>query len=144
MKRLVIAGLLAMLYVTNSVAQDAWKLETKDFGSKIKLEVVVSGYLADINGKYKLRISEATFQPGGYVGDHQHSGPGMRYIAAGELTVVEAGKTTTYKAGESFYESGSVTNKAQNNGKVPTVLITTEILPVDWKGGTAIQPKAKK
>ena len=144
MKRLVISGLLALLYVTNSVAQDAWKLERKDQESKTKLESVVSGYLADINGKYKLRVTESTFQPGGYVGEHQHSGPGMRYIAAGELTLVEAGKTTIYKAGDTFYESGDVTNKAQNNGKVPTVLITTEIIPVDWKGGTAIQPKSKK
>ena len=133
-----------MFCITNSIAQDAWKLETKDFGSKIKLETVVSGYLADINGKYKLRVSEATFQPGGHVGDHQHSGPGMRYVVAGELTLVEAGKSTIYKAGDSFYESGSVTNKAQNNGKVPTVVIITEIIPVDWKGGTAIQPKSKK
>ena len=144
MKRLLISGFLALLYVTNSVAQDAWKLERKDFDTKIKLETVVSGYLADINGKYRLRVSEATFQPGGYVGDHQHSGPGMRYIAAGELTLVEAGKTTTYKAGDTFYESGAVTNKAQNKGKVPTVVIITEIIPVDWKGGTAIQPKSKK
>ena len=144
MKRLLISGFLALLYVTNSVAQDAWKLERKDFDTKIKLETVVSGYLADINGKYRLRVSEATFQPGGYVGDHQHSGPGMRYIAAGELTLVEAGKTTTYKAGDTFYESGAVTNKAQNKGKVPAVLLNFEIIPVDWKGSTNIQPKPKK
>ena len=144
MKRLLISGLLALLYVTNSVAQDAWKLERKNMDSKIKLEAVVSGYVADLNGKYRLRISEVTFKPGGSVGEHHHAVPGMRYIAAGELTFVQAGKTTIYKAGDTFYESGAVTNKAQNNGKVPTVVIITEIIPVDWKGGTAIQPKSKK
>lgn len=144
MKRLVLSGLLAMLYVTNSVAQEAWKLETKNFNSKIKLEQVVSGYLAGLNSKYKLRISEVTFQPGGYVGEHHHAAPGMRYVAAGELTFLTGGKTTIYKAGDTFYESGNVTHTAQNKGKVPLVIIITEIIPVDWKGGTAIQPKSKK
>ena len=143
MKRLLISGLLALLYVTNSVAQDAWKLERKDQETKTKLEAVVSGYVAELNGKYKLRVSEATFKPGGYVGEHQHAVPGMRYVAAGELTFNEAGKTTIYKAGDTFYESGAVTNSVQNKGKVPAVVIITEIIPVDWKGGTAIQPKSK-
>ena len=144
MKRLVISGLIIMLYVTSSVAQDAWKLQRKDSDSKVKLETVVSGYVADLNGKYKLRVTETTFKPGGYVGEHHHAVPGMRYIAAGELTFVEPGKTTIYKAGDSFYESGTTTHTAQNKGKVPTVVIITEILPVDWKGPTAIQPKSKK
>ena len=143
MKRLVISGLLVMLYVTNSVAQDAWKLERKDSDSKIKLETVVSGYLADLNGKYRLRVTETTFQPGGYVGEHHHAVPGMRYVAAGELTFNQAGKITIYKAGDTFYEAGNVTHTAQNKGKVPVVIIITEIIPVDWKGPTAIQPKSK-
>ena len=143
MKRLAIAGLLAMLYVTNSVAQDAWKLERKDQESKTKLESVVSGYVAELNGKYKLRVSEATFKPGGYVGAHHHAVPGIRVITAGELTLSEAGKNTIYKAGDSFYESGAVTNSAKNNGKVPVVVLVFEIIPVDWKGPTAIQPKSK-
>ena len=143
MKQLLISGFLALLYVTNSVAQDAWKMETKDVDSKIKLEAVVSGYLADINGKYKLRISETTIKPGGYAGEHHHAAPGMRYVAAGELTFNQAGKTTIYKTGDTFYESGTVTHTAQNKGKVPVVILVTEIIPVDWKGPTAIQPKSK-
>ena len=143
MKRLVISGLLAMLYVTNSVAQDAWKLERKNFDSKIKLEAAVSGYLADLNGKYKLRVTEVTLGPGGYVGEHHHAAPGMRVVTAGELTFVQAAKTTIYKAGDIFYESGNVTHSAHNKGNVPVVLLITEIIPVDWKGGTAIQPKSK-
>ena len=143
MKRLVISGLIIMLYVTNSVAQDAWKLQRKDSDSKVKLETVVSGYVADLNGKYKLRVTETTFKPGGYVGEHHHAVPGIRVITAGELTLVEAGKSTIYKAGDTFYEAGNVTNKAQNKGKIPAVLLVFEIIPVDWKGPTAIQPKSK-
>ena len=143
MKRLVISGLLALVYVTNSVAQDAWKLERKDQETKTKLEAVVSGYLAELNGKYRLRTSEVTFKPGGSVGEHHHAAPGMRFVAAGELTFIQAGKTTIYKAGDVFYEAGNVTHTAQNKGKVPVILLITEIIPVDWKGPTAIQPKSK-
>ena len=143
MKRLLISGFLALLYVTNSVAQDAWKLERKDVDSKIKLEAVVSGYLTDLNGKYRLRVTETTVQPGGYAGEHHHAAPGMRFVAAGELTFVQAGKTTIYRAGDTFYEAGNVTHTAHNKGKVPVVLIITEIIPADWKGPTAIQPKSK-
>ena len=143
MKRWVLSGLVAMFCITNSVAQDAWKLERKDVDSKIKLEAVVSGYLAELNGKYRLRVTETTIQPGGYAGEHHHADPGMRFVAAGELTFNQAGKTTIYKAGDAFYEAGNVTHTAQNKGKVPVVLIVTEIVPVDWKGPTAIQPKSK-
>jgi quercetin dioxygenase-like cupin family protein len=143
MKRLLISGFLALLYVTNSVAQEAWKPETKNVNSKIKLEAVVSGYLAELNGKYRLRVTETTVGPGGYNGEHHHAGPGMRYVAAGELMFVSGGKTTIYKAGDTYYESGNVTHTVENKGKVPVVIINTEIIPVDWKGGTAIQPKSK-
>ena len=67
----------------------------------------------------------------------------MRYVAAGELTFNQAGKTTIYTAGDTFYEAGNVTHTAQNKGKVPVILLITEIIPVDWKGPTAIQPKSK-
>jgi hypothetical protein len=53
------------------------------------------------------------------------------------------GKTTTYKTGEYFYEAGNLTNAAYNKGSSPLVLITFEILPVDWKGGSAVPPKSK-
>ena len=144
MKRLVIAGLLALLYVTNSVAQDAWKLERKGTAPKDKLDVVVSGYLTDLNGKYRLRVTENTFEPGGFVGAHHHAAPGIRVVTAGEFTLVQGGKSTVKKAGEAFYEAGDFSVELQNKGKVPAVLLNFEIIPVDWKGSTNIQPKPKK
>ena len=146
MKRLVILGFLALLYVTNSVAQDAPKVKIDRMGgeAKIKVDEVVSGYLAELNGKYKLRVTEATYNPGGSIGEHHHVGPGIRVIIAGEWTTTPAGKTTIRKAGDAYFASGDVTNSAQNKGKVPVVILNFEILPVDWKGGSAIPPKSKK
>jgi quercetin dioxygenase-like cupin family protein len=144
MKRLLLSGLVAMFCITSSFAQQAGKVERKGTSGKVKQEEVVSGYLTDLNGKYKLRVSENTFEPGGYVGDHHHSGPGIRVVIAGEFTLVQAGKTTIKKAGDTFYEAGDVSIAVQNKGKVPAVLLNFEILPVDWKGSSNIPAKSKK
>lgn len=143
MKRLMLSGLVAMFCITTSFAQEAGKVERKGTSGSVKHEEVVSGYLAGINGKYKLRVSENTYEPGGYVGDHHHTGPGIRVVTAGEFTLVQDGKTTVKKAGDTFYEAGDVSIAVQNKGKVPAVLLNFEILPVDWKGSSNIPVKTK-
>jgi quercetin dioxygenase-like cupin family protein len=140
MKPLALVLFVALLHVAGySSAQQ--KVDRKGVTSKVAFETPVSGYLKDVNGKYKLIVTETTVEPGGYVGDHHHAGPGIRYVAAGEWTFVGEGKTITYKKGDYFYESGDITNSASNKGSSPAVLITFEILPVDWKGGSVIPPK---
>ena len=107
MKRCILFALVAIFCVTNSGAQETRVVDRKDVDSKVMHEAVVSGYLTEVNGKYKLRMTETSFKPGGYVGEHNHVGPGIRVITAGELTLVEAGRTRIYKQGDSFYESGT-------------------------------------
>ncbi len=119
------------------------QVERKGLTSTVKLEATDFGYLSELNGKYKLRVTETIIQPGGYVGEHDHVGPGIRFLASGELTFAEQGKTRTYKAGDYFYETGAVTNKASSTGSSPVVNIIFEILPVDWKGSSTVPPKSK-
>jgi quercetin dioxygenase-like cupin family protein len=57
---------------------------------------------AELNGKFKLRATELTFAPDGYIGVHHHVGPGIRFVISGELTFAEGGQETVYKAGEYF------------------------------------------
>ncbi len=101
-------------------------------------EHLVEGKLAELNGKYKLRVSESVYVPGGKIGDHHHAGPGVRMVVSGELTYIQVGKTTIYKAGDCFFESGDVSHTAVNNGKEPVKLINFELLPADWKSASAI------
>jgi quercetin dioxygenase-like cupin family protein len=115
--------------------------EKKDMTGASKLEQVMSGHIAELNGKYKLRVAENDFAPGGWIGDHQHVGPGIRYVAAGELSFTQEGKTTVYKQGDYYYEAGDKTHHARNTGSVPTKIISFEIVPADYKGGSAYQPK---
>ena len=111
-------GILSMaipLLVVVSFAQNA-RVETRDVQPVQRFEQVISGHLTDLNGRYKFRVSEITYQPGGYVGDHNHAGPGVRVIMAGEFTYVKGDKTTVYKAGDAFFEPGDMPHRAYNRG----------------------------
>ena len=120
-------------------AQDA--VEMRGISSAVKLEEVVYGHLHELNGKYKMRATEVTFAPDAYLGVHHHVGPGIRYILAGEVTFTEGGKTTIYKAGEYFFETGNLAHTAHNNTSMPLRILFVEILPKDWSTPTVIPPK---
>lgn len=143
MKQYVLTVLIALFCITSSFAQEPGKVERKGTTGKVKHQEMVSGYLTDLNGKYNLRVSENTFEPGGYVGDHYHAGPGIRVVTAGEFTLVQDDQTRTVKAGDTWYEAGDVSVAVQNRGTVPAVLLNFEILPVDWKGGSNMPIKPK-
>ncbi len=142
MKSLALVLFVALLHIAG-YASAQQKVDRKGATPAVKIDHVVSGYLTDVNGKYKLVVTETTFEPGGYVGDHHHVGPGIRYIVSGEFTFVAGGKTTTYKKGDYFYEPGNTTNSASNKTNSPVVLLVFELRPADWKGGSAIPPKSK-
>ncbi len=131
----VLAGLL--------LAQPAIQVDQKGFVSKVRFERVVAGHLTELNGKYKMRVSETTYAPKGYIGNHQHVGPGIRFIESGELTYVIGDTTRVYKAGDYFFEPGDVTHSGYNKSDKPLVIINFEILPADWSTGSAVPPPAK-
>ena len=88
-------SLASMLAPTREVGAQTppGKVDTKGLTAKIKFESVLSGYLGDVNGKYKLRVTELVLQPGGYVGEHHHAGPGIRQVTSGYMTYVLPDKT---------------------------------------------------
>jgi quercetin dioxygenase-like cupin family protein len=81
------------------------KVDTKGLTAKIKFESVLSGYLGELNGKFKLRVTELVLEPGGYVGEHHHAGPGIRQVTSGYMTYVLPEKTVVYGPGDFFFES---------------------------------------
>jgi quercetin dioxygenase-like cupin family protein len=133
--------LFALLQVSEcAVAQE--KVETVGITPLVKLEEIISGHLNELNGKFKLRVTELTFAPGASLGAHHHAGPGIRLVLSGELTFAQAGKAIVYKTGDYFYESGNVVHTAQNKAKAPLRVAFFEILPVQWSGPSLIPPKA--
>jgi quercetin dioxygenase-like cupin family protein len=120
-------------------AQDT--VEMRGITAAIKLEEIVYGHLHELNGKFKLRATEVTFAPDAYLGVHHHVGPGIRYVLAGEVTFTEGGKTTIYKTGDYFFETGNLAHTAQNKTSVPLRILFVEILPNNWSAPTVIPPK---
>ena len=124
-----------------SVAQE--KVEARGITPVIKLDEVIFSHQTELNGKFKLRASELTFAPDGYVGVHHHVGPGIRYVISGELTFAEGGQETVYKAGEYFFETGNLAHTAQNKTNVPLRILVMEILPKDWTAPAMIAPRSQ-
>ena len=69
------------------VAQE--KVEARGIKSEVKIEEVLFGHLTELNGKFKVRVTEFTFAPDAYLGVHHHAGPGVRYVISGELSFSE-------------------------------------------------------
>ncbi len=117
-------------------------VERKGITSTIKVDQVVSGYITELNGKYRLRATDSVYAPGASVGAHHHLGPGIRCMISGERSDVSEGKPIVRKAGDCWFASGDTTNAATNKGSEPVRVINFEILPADVKGGSLIPPKA--
>jgi quercetin dioxygenase-like cupin family protein len=117
------------------------KVDTKGLVAKIKFEAPIGGFLNEINGKYKLRVTELTLAPGGYVGEHNHVGPGIRQVTSGYMTYVLPKETIVYGPGDFFFESGDINHTVFNKTDAPMVHVLFEILPADLSGPSLIPVK---
>ncbi len=110
---LVTAPLMTLLAQSRSASAQSGgspvKVDTKGLVAKIKFEAPLEGFLTDLNGKYKLRVTELTLEPGGHVGEHNHLGPGIRQVTAGHMTYVLPDRTVVYGPGEFFSNQGTST-----------------------------------
>ncbi|OSI35100.1 hypothetical protein BST65_01230 [Bradyrhizobium canariense] len=117
------------------------RVDTKGLVAKIKFEAPLGGFLSEINGKYKLRVTELTRAPGGQVGEHNHVGPGIRQVTSGYMTYVLPNETIVYGPGDFFFETGDVNHTVFNKTDAPMVHVLFEILPVDHSGPSLIPVK---
>jgi quercetin dioxygenase-like cupin family protein len=117
------------------------RVDTKGLVAKIKFEAPIGGFLKEINGKYKLRVTELTLAPGGHVGEHNHVGPGIRQVTSGYMTYVLPNETVVYGPGDFFFETGDVNHTVFNKTDAPMVHVLFEILPVDHSGASLIPVK---
>ncbi len=138
-----LAALMARPRTAMAQAPSPVKVDTKGLVAKIKFEHVLAGYLTDVNGKYKLRVTELTLDPGGHVGEHNHLGPGIRLVTFGEMTYVLPDKTTIYKPGDFFFESGDINHTVFNKTDKPNQHLLFEILPADLQGPSLIPVKTR-
>jgi quercetin dioxygenase-like cupin family protein len=142
MRRFTLLLVVALLGGTDRLAAQE-TVETRGITSVIKIDEVIFGHLTELNGKFKLRATELTFAPDGYVGVHHHIGPGIRYVISGEVTFAEGGQETVYKAGEYYFETGNLAHTAQNKTNLPLRVLVVEILPKDWTAPAMIAPRSQ-
>jgi quercetin dioxygenase-like cupin family protein len=118
------------------------KVETKGVSARILYEAPISGgHLPELKGKYKLRITEISIAPGGLVGDHNHLGPGIRQMTVGEMEYIMPHMTTTYRAGDYFFETGDISHRVINKSGASNTHLLFEILPADLAGASLILPR---
>jgi quercetin dioxygenase-like cupin family protein len=131
-------------FVTANAAESI-KVDTKGVTAKILYEAPIDGgHLPELTGKYKLRITEIAIAPGGHVGDHNHVGPGIRQMTAGEMEYIMPHVTSIYRAGDFFFETGDISHRVLNKSATANAHLLFEILPVGLKGPSLIPPKDKR
>ena len=89
-----------------------------------------------------MRITEITIAPGGHVGHHNHVGPGIRQMTAGEMEYLLPDRTNVYRAGDFFFETGDVSHRVNNKTGSPNTHLLFEVLPIELKGASLIPPRA--
>ena len=123
-------------------AAEPLKVDTRGVAAKILYEApITGGHMPELKGKYKMRITEISIGPGGHVGDHNHLGPGIRQMTAGEMEYILPDKTVIYRAGDFFFETGDISHRVNNKTAVPNTHLLFEILPMDVKGASLILPR---
>ncbi len=134
----VVALSTTLLAIISYAQSNSGVVERSGMHADLKIEQVITGNLTELNGEYKLRVAAVTYEPGGFVGNHHHAGPGLRCVFAGHLTYIQEGVTNVYGPGDCFYESGNVDHHARNDGEEAVQLFNFQILPRDWIGSSAI------
>ena len=130
--------------LTVALADEPLKVDTKGVTAKILYEApITGGLLSELNGKYKMRITQISIAAGGHVGDHNHLGPGIRQMTVGEMEYILPDKTMIYRAGDFFFETGDVSHRVNNKTSDPNSHLLFEILPMDLKGPSLIVPRDK-
>ena len=133
------AGLVATAHGAEQL-----KVDTKGVTARILYESPINGgHLAELKGRFKMRITEISIAAGGHVGDHNHVGPGIRQMTVGEMEYIMPQMTHTYKAGDYFFETGDISHRVINKSGVSNTHLLFEILPVELTGASLILPRDK-
>ena len=81
----------------------------------------------------QFRMRRLVIQPGGVVPWHSHGErPAIIYVVSGSVTEYRStcAVAITHQAGEVVSETGQTSHWWRNNGKQPTVLLSSDILPL--------------
>ena len=93
----------------------------------------------DNSDEWLMRCDRVDFPPGAVAYRHTHPGPGIRRLLFGELTITTGGVTTTYRAGDPWFESGPEPVYAESSATEPSAFVRVMLLPAEWAGRRTIR-----
>jgi Cupin domain len=111
-----------------------WRLEPEAAGAALLSHAVE----LDPAVEWLWRCDRVDFPPGGIAYLHTHPGPGIRYLLRGALEVHTAGRSTTYKPGAAWFESGPEPVLALASPDEDTAFARAMLLPQEWEGRRTI------
>jgi quercetin dioxygenase-like cupin family protein len=88
-----------------------------------------------LEGEQTMRIVLLTMQPGAEIPEHEHAGPGLRYVLDGAITVAWTdGEERTFEAGSTYFEGPGANHpagaiSARNAADGVTRVLIIEALP---------------
>ena len=88
---------------------------------------------------YEVVLLEAEIPAGGREGRHTHPGTLLARVEQGTVTLDYEGKSTAYKAGESFFVDAGKVHEGMNNGGVTAKILATLVV----KTGDTLTTQAK-
>lgn len=127
--------LLIVAWTVVSLAGVTAAVATPQTGDVSRNELVVGKVLDNIELERTepsdVRIHQVTFNPGSSSGWHTHPGAEMVVVKAGALILQRAPgcDEITVAAGQGVFIPGDTPHLAHNDGKEPTELYTTQIVP---------------
>ena len=80
---------------------------------KFSAEVLQQEDVGKLEGERTMRMVMFTMQPGAEVPEHQHGGPGLRYVLEGAITIAwNDGEEKTFEAGDTYFEGPGANHPA--------------------------------
>ena len=100
---------------------------------------LAAGVSLDGAQQWLMRCDRVDFPPGAVAYRHTHPGPGIRRLLFGGLRITTGGATTTYRAGDPWFESGPEPVYAESSDTESTAFVRVMLLPAEWAGRRTIR-----
>jgi quercetin dioxygenase-like cupin family protein len=107
-------------------------LATGDLSVSAHTTIATADEKRSVTEVRQVRTIRFTLAPGGAFPWHQHPGPVWVVVTRGALTYYDAAcQPQVYRAGETFFDVGTVTHTARNEGQDTLEVLATFMFPAD-------------
>ena len=107
------------------------------WGQNVKASVIFQHVVDRLpeGAPYVMRVTELEMEPGARIFEHRQLGVGAHVVVQGAIAIedVDANHTSTYRAGQAYFEGLEPLHRAENPGAQPNRVLLVDILPASRK-----------